>query len=57
MPKAETEDIQLDKDLEEVELVPPTVLHQNDHKVEDLDAIANKGEKQAKDDNLAWAEG
>ena len=51
--KAETEDIQLGEDLEKVELTLSTVLHQNDYKAEDFNAIANEGEKQAEDDNFA----
>ena len=39
-----------------MESAPPTILHQNDHEAEDLDAT-DETEKQAKDDNLAWAEG
>lgn len=51
MPKAKTENVQLGKNLENIESAPPTILHQNDHKVEDFDAAANK-KKQTKNNNL-----
>lgn len=47
------EDIQLGKNLEkEVELAP-TILHQNNHKTENLDANINADETKAKNNNFA----
>lgn len=34
----------------------PTILHQNNHKVEDLDADINTDKAKAKDNDFAWAE-
>ena len=54
--KSEAEDIHLSWDLEkEVELAL-AILHQNNHKAEDLDAHVDADKAEAKENDLAWAE-
>ena len=55
--KLEAEDIQLGEDLEEEVESGPAILHQNNHEAENLDTNVNADEAEAKDNDLAWAEG
>ena len=57
VPESEAKDIQLGEDLEEEVESAPAILHQNNHEAEDLDANVNADEAEAKDNDLAWAEG
>lgn len=55
LPESETEDVHLGEDMPEDVDVMPSIAHQNDQEAEDLDAFPET-EKQAIDDDLAWAE-
>ena len=52
VPKIEAGDIQLGKNLEEEVKSALTILHQNDHKAENLDIDVNADEAKAKDNDF-----